>query len=225
MTLKGTKFCTTYADSYATWTVTSWRGGEAWNCEIVDNEDYGGTKKVFGTEEIKRAVAYDKAVAASMNDTKDWWANRTVGEIVHYHNGFGQYVRGEIVRAGHEMKMRPTALVGNWHARDLPRRRRDGSVEYSYHVKKIRFPDVDSLLQPHESNMVESPRFSRMRSSDDPRTLPVIDLSDPPELIGVEAEHAKLENMRTRAINALQEGHDDPVAAFAMVRKILAETS
>ncbi len=136
--------------------------------------------------------------AAFFAKMDDWWNRQTVAATVHYSNGFGQYVRGVIVIQNGEKKMRPIALVGNWHARDLVTRRADGSINYGYHAKKI--IDGESF-QPSASNMVENPDFRL--SGAHPSTLPAIDLT-PPALSAEAQELADLQVLRQSVIAVLQ---------------------
>ena len=212
----GTTFNSHFADSNPTWRVVSSRGGNSWNCKVV-SDDWEGRSKVFGTEEIVSAIRYARTLANLSESHDDWWNSRTYGETVHYHGGFGQFVRGIVVERDGEKKMLPVALVGNWSKTDLPYRRHDGTVYYSYHVKKIRFPDDDSAMQPHESNMWESPSFSR-RNVDDPSSLESIDLSDPAPLEGDAAEQARYEKIRMYVQTLMGDGYRDPRAALIIAR-------
>ena len=68
-------------------------------------------------------------------------------------------------------QMIPTALVGEWSSSDLPKRRADGSIYFSYHVKHIA---ESTPFRPNASNM-----FEHNPGKVDPRSLPAIDLSVP----------------------------------------------
>lgn len=221
----GTKFHSVLADSNAKWEVIGSRGGGAWDCVVTeDNVDYVGTRKVFGTEEIAAAVAFDKALRRYVKTSDSWWDQRTVGETLHYHNGFGEYVRGIVVNRDGQKKLMPTALVGKWSSRDLPCRRDDGTVTYGYHVKKIRFPDGDSSWQPSTSCIWEHPDFSPPAAvhRGDPTTMPEIDLSDPPAFEGPAADKAKHLQLSRVITETLSAGRDDPYAALIAVKEMLA---
>lgn len=220
--LVGVKFHYNFADSRPEWIVEKKRGRGAWECRVTETSpDWAGRTKVFGTEEIESALAYDEMISTIGKNNGDWWASRKVGQIVHYHDAFGRYVRGVIVNHEGEMKMQPTALVGNWTEHDLPKRLLNGTVRWGYHAEKIRNPGPDSLINPHQSNMWESPEFSR-KGRPDPTRLPAHDLSEPPQFEGEKAEFAHWESMRQRLGVILGEGHHDPKAALQQVRDILA---
>jgi len=148
----------------------------------------------------------------------DWWKHQTVGAIVHYSNGFGQYVRGVIVVENGEKKMRPTALVGNWKSYDLVTRRVDGSINYGYHAKKI----IDGeAMHPSASNMVENPDFRL--SGQHPSTLPIIDLT-PPTMSPQAQKLADLQVLRQAVMAALQnvEITNDTEASLIEMTKALS---
>lgn len=113
------------------------------------------------------------------NQKKSFWDSRVVGEIIHYHNSFGQFIRGEVVIVNNVPELKPTALVGKWRESDLPRRARDGTVMHGYHVKQI---INGESWQPSDSCVYESPTYSdSYKSYGDPRAMPAINL-DLPEL-------------------------------------------
>ncbi len=120
------------------------------------------------------------------------------------------------------MKMQPTALVGNWTEHDLPKRLLNGKVRWGYHAERIRNPGPESLMNPHQSNMWESPEFSRTLNREDPTKMPAIELREPPQFEGEKAEFARWEEMRTRLGTILGEGYHDPKAALQAVRDELA---
>lgn len=171
----GTKFRFHYADSNPEWTVISSRGTGAWNCQILDDPDWKGTKKVFGTEEIKLTIERANFFTKIVKTSRDWWSQQKEGAVVHYHNAFGSFVRGIIVKIDNETEMRPIALVGNWSTIDLPHRMADGEILWGYHPEKVL---KGTVFKPHSSNVFESPDYAG-RKDVDPRTLEPIDLSVP----------------------------------------------
>jgi hypothetical protein len=158
----GTTFRYAYADSFPMWRVVKPRGDDTWDCVIVGQE-YAGTKKVFGGEEIRPAIELDRLAQRNRDEHACWWAERRSGEIVHYHYGFGQYVRGVIVEHDGQHQMRATGLVGDWKDYDL---RTD-----SHYLRKIR---DGAPFQPNVGNMFENPEFSRRGRDPDPRTASVV---------------------------------------------------
>lgn len=191
-----TTFHSTYADSRPKWKVIKARGNDTWDCAVAeDSLDWAGTKKVFGGEEIRASIAHDKMWSNLVKAGDDWWASRKVGEVVHYHYGFGQWVRGVIVKDGKEMKMRPSALVGAWKNFDLPRFNRYGELVENYHAKKIA---AGELMQPNDSNMFEG-SFTR-RDGIDPSTLPELSLEPTGEF---DPELARLHKLHKEVVAAL----------------------
>lgn len=216
----GTRFFYLHADSKPEWKVVEKRGKDTWLATVV-SDDWHGTKKVFGTEEIEEAIDRERRIEALFERRDNFWESRTVGEILHYHDSFGRYVRGEVVRRNDKMVFVPTALVGAWSGTDLPMRMR-----HSYHVKRILNPENDSTWQPNESSVFEAKTFSRPFGPNrefDPRTAVAIDLSDPPELEGEAAIEAKYEKLRMDLTGILGNGHRDPKAALEMTAKLIAE--
>lgn len=168
-----TSFRHTHADSNALWIVQRSRGKGVWECTIsAEDLDYAGTARVFTTEDIDRAVRSGQFWDQMRNDTVDFWKARKPGEIFHYLHSTKQFVRAEVVTTEKGFELRPLALVGNWHASELPRwwdsgHYRDGG----YWVQKIKDGET---FQPHEGNLWEvSPRDA------DPRSMEPIDIAPP----------------------------------------------
>lgn len=214
---KGVQFRSTIADCNALWEVVSKDGKQGWLCVCVNEpyeingttypSDYAGTEKLFSATEIIRHVKFEQAWANLGQRTNDWWANRTDGEVVHYHNSFGAYVRGVIVSdMDGNKKMRPTALIGDWRPYDLPRRFPDGSIIKGYHAEKI---EKGELMQPNEGCMYESATFSPPRGPGkdfDPRTLDPIDITIPP--MDTEAERVARAYAVINAVKGVFDLHD-----------------
>lgn len=137
-------FRSTYADSNALWKVIKKKSSDVYLCEIANetfeyngkvfNGDYAGTQKVFLAEEINRAVNFQKVSEEIKQDCDNYYDSLTEGQIVHYHNGFGEYVRCKV---NQDKGLVPFALVGNWRSHDLPKRLADGTVHLPYYCKKI----------------------------------------------------------------------------------------
>lgn len=156
--------------------------------------------------DVERMVEMEKSWHRAATEPNDvFYGSLKPGDIVHYHNGFGQYVRCEVVTApGWKSKigtpgiagvaLKPIALIGHvrrgkeapypnevggtdgWYEWDLYRRFPDGEVHRSYHVEQVLNGE---LMQPHASNMYEYEGFHD-RLGLDPRTMPPIDLTPPP---------------------------------------------
>lgn len=169
----GTKFRSSYADANPLWKVTSQRGADTWNCEIVECLDYQGTKKVFGGEEIRASIKIAQFWDKSADDSNKFYSNLSEGAIVHYSNGFGQFVRCKV---NADKKLIPLALVGDWREYDLPKRQNNGEIYYPYHAKNIR---EKTAFQPHASNVYE---YSvSLQKQVNPKNLKEIDLNIPEE--------------------------------------------
>jgi hypothetical protein len=211
----GTTFPSMYADSIPLWKVVRDRGGNAYDCVVV-SEDWTGTKKVFGGEEILAAKRSQEFYQEMADDHDTFWNNQTVGATVHYHNGFGSFVRGVIVVEDGEKKMRPTALVGKWAAYDLPRIDAAGNFQESYHARQIR---EGTLMQPNYSNMVEA--VGVRDGETDPRGQPEIDLAVPnPTPEQVEAH--RLSQIREQVLAFLDTDRDHEKAQSEVLRDGLA---
>ena len=211
----GMTFPATYADSIPVWKVTKHRGGNSYDCVVV-SDDWTGTKKVFGGEEILAAKRSQEFYQEMADEHDTFWNNQTVGATVHYHNGFGSFVRGVIVVEDGEKKMRPTALVGKWAAYDLPRIDAAGNFQESYHARQIR---EGTLMQPNYSNMVEA--VGVRDGETDPRGQPEIDLAVPnrtPEQV----EAHRLDMIHDQVLTFLQISDGDERPYSERVREALA---
>jgi hypothetical protein len=195
----GTRFLYTLADGNPLWEVIRSRGRGVWEAKVVDDPDWNGTIKVFTTQEITASVSWNTCLTDLYSASEAFYASLKPGQTVHYHDGFGQYVRCIVVRDGSETKLKKVALVGNWKERDLPHRMNSGEVYISYHVKSV----LDGeLFRPSASNIYE---HKVSEPGPDPSTLPAFDLTIPtatPE----EAEKARLNHVIQSLYNALNEG-------------------
>jgi len=210
----GTRFNSVYADSNPTWEITRPRGRGVWEAKITDH-DYAGTVKVFTTAEVKHAVGMASAFAQMDNENDAFYASLKLGQIVHYHNSFGQFVRCEVVMGTtvHDKTMhkclKPIALVGDWKSYDLPRRLPNGEVDLGYQAEKIAKGDC---FEPNYGCIYESGERSGSHFDTDPSKLPALDLSVPELTADAEAT-AKLWKA-VEAARAVLENHKvtDPKA-------------
>jgi hypothetical protein len=168
----GKQFRSVIADCNALWVVKSARGRGAYICEVVNEPfeidgktfdgDYAGQRRTFGREEIEAALQWQAYTEASWKKHTDFYDDLALGQIVHYHDGFGQYVRCEVVTADNPRKdidhpsvsdgekcLKELALVGNWAFYD--------AQSDSYHVRGIR---QGRLFKPNASNIWENPEFN-----------------------------------------------------------------
>ena len=168
-------------DCNALWEVRSSRGAKCWVCFVVDepwecngktyDSDFAGQTEVFAEEKILRILLQEQAWTASNKKHDDFFAGLRVGQIVHYDNGFNQYVRCIVVLGKQQVAethplgsrlvpmLKGLALVGpGWRDADLPRRWPDGSVSVPFHAQKIKDGEI---WRCHASCIVENPDWQR----------------------------------------------------------------
>lgn len=142
-----------YADGNPLWTVTAKAGRGMWRCAITDDMDWTGVERGFTTDDIERAKAWEQTFATMRDEHEIYFSTLPIGSIVHYDNGFAQYVRCVRVEGPKGKRLRPIALVGNWSDFDLPKLRADGTVSLGYHAKMIRDGEA---FEPNYSNIWET---------------------------------------------------------------------
>jgi len=147
---RGSFFHAGYADGNVKYIITAVKGSTVET--VSDDMDYGGMTRLFTKGQALEGLRYEAALKDITAKQNYFWESREDGEIVHYHNGFGQFVRGEIATDENgEKTMKPIALVGNW--RELSGRRENGEVWYDSYAKRI----IDgSFFKPNSSNMWEN---------------------------------------------------------------------
>jgi hypothetical protein len=203
----GTKFRSIIADSNPEWEITRSRGRGVWEAKVVESDsDHAGRVKVFTHADVKHAVGMAQVFGRIMSEHDKFYAGLTVGQIVHYENTMGQWVRCEVVMGNsrHDEKKTPhkvlkaVALVGSW-SHDLPRRMLDGTINYgSYSGMVIK----GECMEPNYTNIYETGRRGA-----DPRNLVAIDLSVS-EMTADEAATAKLW-LAVKAAKSALEGQDN----------------
>lgn len=221
-TRAGTTFTALHLDSLATWKVIAKAGEDAWRAVIADGEDGAGTVRLFTTAQIQASVAHKKAVDAIFQNHDDFFAGLKPGQIVHYSNGGGEFVRCRVVTDGRKRALMPIALVGTWAALDLPRRLPNGSVHWPYQADKIRkgeawTPNAGCVLEYHGARLTHEVA----RAGGDPRTLPALDLSVPP-MSSEEEATAALWRAVEAAQAALQDHQAGPRARLEAAQTIVA---
>jgi hypothetical protein len=185
----GMKFRSFYADANPLWEVQCSRGRGVWECKILNEPiiingrlidgDYTGICKVFDSKDILHCVKLSESIKNSQTKSDDFYQLLSIGSIVHYHDGFGNYVRCEVVSDeydGSSPSLKPIALVGNWKSHNLPYRLANGNITNNYWYDII---NEGKLFHPHSSNIFECMDFFS-RDNIDPKTLEPIDLTIPP---------------------------------------------
>lgn len=137
----------------------------------------GATIRGLTLADVKRMVAADKFWDDLADDNANFLNKQKPGTILHYDNGFNQFVRREVVKVDGKNKLKSIALVGEWRTHDLPHRDIRGEIYYPYHPKKIIEGELDDSLQT--STTYEAPNYDK-KGKIDPRKLPAIDLTVPP---------------------------------------------
>jgi hypothetical protein len=147
--------------------------------------------------EVRRMVGFERGWRNLIDESNAIYATLKPGEIVHYHNSFGQYIRCEAVpippnwksALGHEpigqVVLKPIALVGGirtpesrngWFEHDIFTRFADGTVHHGHHAQMI----LDGeLFQPNGGSIFESPNYHRREGEADPREMEPMDLNPP----------------------------------------------
>lgn len=219
--LIGKKFHATVADASCEFEIVS-RTGKI--CKAVSKEPYEA-ERFFSVGQVTQALAMEEMFAGNARAQKGFWETVPVGKIIHYYNGFKQYVRGEVILDGGVKKLKPLALVGEWKEYDLPRVTPDGRVEIPYLARKILQPNAESAWQPNVSCIYEAPEFAR-KGEPAPSSLHPVPL-EVPVARGELAALSALNGLRTAAIGMLDKvDRTDKAAilkAFAEVVDLLGE--
>lgn len=207
------------ADGYALYFVTKVLKSAVHVCHVplFDRYTFPGAYRIGNNLCIPRAVAaraagWDDAMEAAQNRSHDFFQHLQPGQIVHYSNGFNQFVRCQVTA---DKQLLPIALVGDWREFDLPRRQADGSIYLGYHAQSIH--DKRTML-PHASNVWECPDFDKARYKD-PTNLPAIDLTVPPMDTEEELKAAKVKLVER--IHDLTNERKSPDEILQKIRELL----
>jgi hypothetical protein len=220
-------FRSTYADSNALWKVIKKKSSDVYLCEIVNETfecngkvfsgDYAGVQKVFLSEEINRAVNFKKASEKIKQNCDNYYESLTEGQIVHYHNGFGEYVRCKV---NQDKQLVPFALVGRWRTYDLPKRLADGTVQLSYQCKQIL---NQTPFKPNALNIFEYSEFSD-KNNFSPINAPEVDISIPEQT----EEEKQISNLWTTVSEIQKEISDnisrDPKIILGRIKEIISRS-
>lgn len=177
-------------------------GNGTYRAVSEDEMGYGGVERFYSCAQVLAHVRHMEALEAMFESQANFWSTRAVGEVLHYHNGFGEFVRGTVIEADGKKLLKPTALVGKWGKYDLPYRSPNGEIVYPYHADKVINGGPDACWQPNESCVYEAPEYAR-QSEGDPSTMPAIDLTVP-DMTPEEQETANLEQALDRVRKILE---------------------
>lgn len=243
----GTRFRSVYADSNCLWRVVS-KEGRLWLAQVVEDEDYAGVQQGFTTGQIEGAVKSAKNFGRLMDDHEKFYSELPIGSIVHYDNGFAQFVRARRVDGPPRKRLVPIGLVGNWREYDLPRVQPDGTWGGgTSHVKWIADgeafePNYTSIWEAMDASRREwSMRIitntghlneiGRARHAElpyqapfDPTTEPLIDISPPAQLTPQQEERARLERRRVQIAEIVSERPDTIADYLTQLSQIIRLT-
>jgi len=215
-----TTFHSSFADANPKWIVREKRGRGTWIAEVIECPDYSGRRQAFTTQQIEGSIGMANLFKKMENECDAFYARLVPGSIVHYNNGFNQYVRCKVTS---DRQLLPIALVGDWRSHDLPRRMGDGTIYNGYHVDKIK---TGSVFHPNASNIYEynltqkpSSQPCGFQNHIDPRGLTPLSF-DVPEMTPEEAAKAAI----VRTVNRIQNicgGDLTPEGKLDMIRNIL----
>ena len=113
----------------------------------------GGSGRVDRTL-VERCIGMDDLWEESGDEHEAFYEGLTIGDIVHYHDGFSQFIRCEVVASTEEKSvcgkvLKPIGLVGEWFKHQPLSRG-------CYHVKQVL---EGKAFTPHASNVYESPGY------------------------------------------------------------------
>lgn len=159
------------ADGSATYIVTKvtgtkcdveWRGFD--NGDRYTDHFFGYGKKGVSKKDVQAYIGREEGMADFWSKLQDEDAafldGLKVGAVVHYSNGFNDFVRYEVVDDNGTKKYKPIALVGDWKS-DKPHRYANGEVTTPYHVEKVLKGELVERLQA--ATVYESPKCEKTK--------------------------------------------------------------
>jgi hypothetical protein len=220
---KGLKFRYGHADGNPLWEVKRKLGGGSWLCVILNerfehdgrmyDSDYAGTEKAFLEREIIGSIGLSAMFDTMRDEGEAWYDSLKVGQTVHYHNGFKQYVRCVVVKgrdvhlakdAPDRNVLKATALVGEWRDYDLPKRGDDGEVIPGHYADMV---IKGETFRPNASNVYEYTKYGR-KTDPDPAKMKPLDLT-PPGMTKDQEEAARLWKIVEQVYAAIQLSDDE----------------
>jgi len=180
----------------------------------------GATIRGLTLADVEHQRKHDAIFQGMHDEAEAFYASLKPGQTVHYHHGFNEWIRCEVVVREGRNELLPKALVGEWREYDLPRREPDGSVRWGYQAKKIA---EGRTMRPHATSLWENPKCANRDRLKDPAGLAEVDLSVPDMSPG-EAERAALwrKVAEVRALVAREHRDLDPAEILRAVRAAVA---
>jgi len=153
--------------------------GDAWT---VGGETIRGFRLKDAQAQVERDRKWRAHEVAHKTATEKFY-EKNLGKMVHYHDGFGQFIRCEVVRVEEDVEgfpaikkgelcMKETELVGKWRDYDLH--------SDSFHVRKC---GEGRLMQPNLSNVYEFSKDLQKKHAD-PRGMEPCVVHGQQELFG-----------------------------------------
>lgn len=131
-----------------------------------------GSKGSISINRLKELLSCDEFFINSQAASNRFFDSLKIGQIVHYNNGFNDFVRCEIDK---EKNLVPIALVGEWDKTRLPHYL-NGKIHYPFHADMIR---IKNPFRPFYTTIFECPFFVTKEHTIDPRKLEPLSLEVP----------------------------------------------
>ena len=147
-------------------------------------------------------------------------SSASIGDIIHYKDFRGRYVRGEVVayaESPNGLGFKSLALIGNWSGHELPTRRPDGVVYYPYHAEKVKNNVISNI--PNCIVEFEPSYLEEIGGAEAFAALPVVDIAVP-DMTEAEVEKARLYVATVTAKDILAKA-EDPKAALEAARDFI----
>lgn len=160
----GDTFAADYCDGRYQWTVDEVIDGRVVLASSDDaTRDWGIDQKAWTVKDVETSRELEAKYRNVTQDSDDFWDRQELGTTLHYHNGFGEYVRGIVKSVDGVKLLDPIAMVGDW----------THHWEYTW-AKLVK---GDGAWHPHASFIYESGATAAKHGADDPRTMEPLDFT------------------------------------------------
>ena len=149
-------------------------------------------------------MKWEKMLETHDDDGKAFLKSLKVGDIVHYHNAFNQFLRLQVTKAGVKPYLKAIAMVGDWRKHDLPYRDEFGDTHYGYHTDFIR---TGKSYECNPSNFYE---HSDRKDMKDPRHMVPLNITIPPRTAQEQASADKWMMVRSLQKALERKGEESP---------------